>query len=425
MPHPHSATSATATLSTIISFRSSSPSEHCRPLPRPAQAKKQSLQWHLQPPPWRFVVVAALASLTQLSASGCSAADRDALLSIRAALSEEERQLGVFSTWAAGTDCCAGWYGVACDPTTGRVADLSLRGEADDAVMAPAGRPASGVMSGYVSDAVCRLDRLSTLVLADWKRISGPIPACVATSLPYLRVLELPGNRLTGAVPPLGGGQSRLAVLNLAGNQLSGGIPASLTSLTELKHLDLAGNRLSGRVPPDLGRLRMLSRALLARNRLSGPIPASVASLPRLADLDLSENQLTGAIPEGLGAGPGNSGVLTTLYLGGNRLSGGVPASLLRSGGLGMLNLSRNALGGGVPDAFTPRSYFMLLDLSRNRLTGGVPRSLASAAYVGHLDLSHNRLCGTIPAGPPFDRLGAESFVGNSCLCGGPLGKCT
>jgi hypothetical protein len=60
-------------------------------------------------------------------------------------------------------------------------------------VMAPAGRPASGVMSGYVSDAVCRLDRLSTLVLADWKQISGPIPACVATSLPYLRILELPG----------------------------------------------------------------------------------------------------------------------------------------------------------------------------------------------------------------------------------------
>jgi hypothetical protein len=173
----------------------------------------------------------------------------------------------------------------------------------------------------------------------------------------------------------------------------------------------------------------MLSRALLGRNRLSGPIPASVASLPRLADLDLSENQLTGAIPEGLGlggSGSGNGGnVLTSLYLGGNRLSGGVPASLLANSGLGMLNLSRNALGGGIPDAFTPRSYFMLLDLSRNRLTGGVPRSLASAAYVGHLDLSHNRLCGTIPAGPPFDHLDAESFASNSCLCGGPLGKCT
>ncbi|XP_066326509.1 DNA damage-repair/toleration protein DRT100-like [Miscanthus floridulus] len=372
------------------------------------------------------LLVALAALLAPAAASACSASDRDALLSIRAALSEE--RLGVFSTWT-GTDCCAGWYGVACDPTTGRVADLSLRGEADDAVMAPAGRPASGLMSGYVSDAVCRLDRLSSLVLADWKQISGPIPACVATSLPYLRIIELPGNRLTGAIPPVGG-LSRLAVLNLADNLLSGGIPPSLTSLAELKHLDLTNNRLTGRLPSDFGRLRMLSRALLGRNRLSGPMPASVASMPRLADLDLSENQLTGAIPEGLGRGgsgtAGNGGnVLTSLYLGGNRLSGGVRASLLANSGLGMLNLSRNALGGGIPDAFTPRSYFMLLDLSRNRFTGGVPRSLASAAYVGHLDLSHNRLCGTIPAGAPFDHLDAASFASNSCLCGGPLGKCT
>ena len=70
-----------------------------------------------------LVVLALLAQ--PAASSGCSAADRDALLSIRAALSEE--RLGLFSSWT-GTDCCAGWYGVACDPTTGRVADLSLRG---------------------------------------------------------------------------------------------------------------------------------------------------------------------------------------------------------------------------------------------------------------------------------------------------------
>ncbi|CAO2184196.1 unnamed protein product [Urochloa humidicola] len=359
-----------------------------------------------------------------LAASACSASDRDALLSIRAALSESH--LGVFSTWT-GTDCCAGWYGVACDPTTttttdSRVAELTLRGEAEDAVMAPAGRPASGIMSGYISDAVCRLGRLTTLVLADWKQITGPIPSCVATDLPSLRIVELPGNRLTGEIPSSIGTLSRLAVLNLADNQLTGSIPASITSLTSLKHLDLANNQLTGRVPSDIGKLTMLSRALLGKNRLSGPIPASVSSMPRLADLDISENQLTGGIPYGLG---NNGRVLTSLYLGGNRLSGGIPASLLRSAGLGIVNLSRNALEGPVPDVFTTQSYFMLLDLSRNRLTGGVPRSLASAAYVGHLDLSHNRLCGAIPAGPPFDHLDAQSFGDNTCLCGGPLGKCT
>ncbi|TVU01077.1 hypothetical protein EJB05_53467, partial [Eragrostis curvula] len=368
-----------------------------------------------------LALLALAALLIPATAASCSASDRDALLSIRAALSDDAH-LGVFSTWTAGTDCCANWYGVGCDPTTGRVADLSLRGEAEDAVMAPAGRPASGIMSGYISDAVCDLDRLSTLVLADWKQITGPVPSCVATSLPNLRVLELPGNRLTGELPPSIGSLSRLTVLNLADNQLTGEIPSSLTALASLKHLDLANNRLTGRVPSDLGNLAMLSRALLGRNRLSGPIPASVASMPRLADLDLSENQLTGSIPDGLGS---SGRVLASLYLGANRLSGRVPASLLRNNGLGILNLSRNALEGAIPDAFTAQSYFTLLDLSRNRLTGTVPKSLASAAYVGHLDLSHNRLCGTVPDGPPFDHLDAASFASNSCLCGGPLGKCT
>ncbi|GJN03929.1 hypothetical protein PR202_ga21428 [Eleusine coracana subsp. coracana] len=368
-----------------------------------------------------LLLLVALLIAPSAHAASCSAADRDALLSIRAALSEDAH-LGVFSSWTATTDCCTNWYGVACDPNSGRVAYLSLRGEAEDAVMAPAGHPTSGVMSGYVSDAVCHLDHLSTLVLADWKRITGPIPSCVATSLPFLRVLELPGNALTGDIPASIGTLSRLTVLNLADNQLKGPIPTSITALgSSLKHLDLANNRLTGRVPPDFGNLAMLSRALLARNRLSGPIPPSVASMPRLADLDLSENQLTGSIPAALGS----SRVLASLYLGANRISGSVPASLLGNSGLGILNLSRNAVDGAIPDAFTPRSYFTLLDLSRNRLTGAVPRSLATAAYVGHLDLSHNRLCGTIPAGAPFDHLDAASFASNSCLCGGPLGKCT
>ncbi|KAG8047754.1 hypothetical protein GUJ93_ZPchr0008g14141 [Zizania palustris] len=371
------------------------------------------------PAPSPAAPILAFATLAVLvsAAAACSAADRDALLAIRAALSEAH--LGVFSSWT-GTECCTNWYGVSCDPTTGRVADLTLRGEAEDPVMAPAGHPASGVMSGYISDAVCRLDRLSSLILADWKQISGPIPSCVATSLSYLRILELPGNRLTGEIPQSIGSLSRLTVLNLADNLISGAIPCSITSLASLKHLDITNNQLTGRIPADLGNLAMLSRALLGRNRLSGPIPTSLGSLTRLSDLDLSENKLTGAIPDSLGSGH----VLTSLYLGSNRISGRIPASLLQNKGLGILNLSRNAVEGSIPDVFTNQSYFMVLDLSRNRLTGTVPRSLALAAYVGHLDLSHNRLCGSIPAGPPFDHLDAESFASNSCLCGGPLGKC-
>ncbi|KAJ8751209.1 hypothetical protein K2173_016390 [Erythroxylum novogranatense] len=342
----------------------------------------------------------------------CPASDRDALLAFRAALNES--YLGIFNSWK-GTECCHNWYGVSCDPETGRVADINLRGESEDPIFQKAHR--TGYMTGFISPSVCKLERLSSLTIADWKAISGEIPRCI-TSLPFLRILDLIGNRISGDLPADIGRLHRLTVLNVADNMLSGQIPRSLTNLSSLMHLDLRNNRISGPLPPDFGRLPMLSRALLSRNYLSGPIPPSISSIYRLADLDLSLNSLTGTIPASLG----KMAVLATLNLDANKLSGYVPASLFTSS-IGNLNLSRNALQGYLPDVFGPRSYFTVLDLSYNIFKGPIPKTLSAASYIGHLDLSHNHLCGRIPSGSPFDHLEASSFAFNDCLCGKPLTK--
>lgn len=360
-----------------------------------------------------FLIIVTQAS--RATSARCPASDRNALLTFRSSLSEP--YLGIFSSWT-GDDCCSMWYGVSCDPTSGRVADISLRGESEDPILARAGRT-SGLMMGVISPEICRLERLTTLILADWKQIAGPIPPCV-TSLPFLRILDLVGNRLSGLIPRDIGRLTRLTVLNVADNNISGRIPASITGLSSLMHLDLSNNLISGPIPGDWGKLRMLSRALLARNRISGGIPESIGSMPRLADLDLASNQISGELPTNLGSMP----VLSSLYLDSNRLTGPIPATLLASRGLGILNLSRNAIEGEIPDVFTTRSYYTALDLSHNRLKGKVPKTLVTAAYVGHLDLSHNHLCGPIPVGSPFDHLEAASFVYNDCLCGWPLPAC-
>lgn len=347
------------------------------------------------------------------ASNACLPADRAALLDFKAAL--HEPYLGIFNSWK-GSECCRSWYGVSCDPETHQVADINLRGESEDPIFEKANR--TGYMTGSISPAICHLTRLSSLTIADWKGISGPIPPCIS-SLPFLRILDLIGNKLTGEIPADIGRLSRLTVLNVADNQISGTIPRSLANLSSLMHLDIRGNQISGTIPRTFGKLRMLSRALLSKNKLNGPIPPSISYIYRLSDLDLSLNQLTGPIPASLG----KMAVLATLNLDGNKISGPIPPTLINSA-ISILNLSRNAFDGYIPDAFGPRSYFTVLDLSYNNLSGRIPKSISAATFIGHLDVSHNHLCGPIPTGSPFDHLEASSFIYNDCLCGKPLRAC-
>ncbi|KAM4082501.1 hypothetical protein ACJW30_11G179300 [Castanea mollissima] len=363
-----------------------------------------------------FFIVPLTLTLTVISTvNSCPPSDRAALLAFKAALTEP--YLGIFNTWT-GNDCCSSkWYGVNCDPTTNRVADINLRGESEDPIFVKSGR--TGYMTGSISPEICKLDRLTNLIVADWKGISGEIPKCL-TSLSSLRILDLIGNKLTGEIPADIGNLKRVTVLNVADNSISGQIPASIVGMSSLMHLDLRNNKISGEIPADFGKLGMLSRALLSRNQITGSIPTSISQMYRLADLDLSENRISGQIPEQLGKMP----VLSTLNLDCNSVSGQIPAGLLSNTRMGILNLSRNGLDGKIPDVFGSNSYFMALDLSYNSLKGPIPGSLSSAKYIGHLDLSHNHLCGSIPAGSPFDHLEAVSFMNNDCLCGNPLKTC-
>ena len=62
----------------------------------------------------------------------------------------------------------------------------------------------------------------------------------------------------------------------------------------------------------------------LGGNQLTGEIPAELGTLTKLAHLQLNGNRLTGEIPGELGRLTN----LTLLYLSGNRLTGCVPADL-------------------------------------------------------------------------------------------------
>ena len=142
--------------------------------------------------------------------------------------------------------------------------------------------------------------------------------------------LDLPGNNLTGEIPPETGRLSNLTDLVLSNNQLTGEIPPELGGLSNLTDLSLDSNQLTGEIPPELGDLSNLTDLYLSNNQLTGEIPPELGRLSNLTDLSLDSNQLTGEIPPELG-GLSN---LTVLYLYGNQLTGEIPPEL---GGLSNL----------------------------------------------------------------------------------------
>lgn len=143
----------------------------------------------------------------------------------------------------------------------------------------------------------------------DEKSSLGGLPFCVETSEP-----ELPAERdalialynsaggahwkndlnwLTGhpigiwhgvKVDPSG----RVIELKLPGNYLTGVLPPELGNLTGLRVLDLHGNMLHGEIPVELGNLASLNELDLHENELSGKIPPEFGSLANLESLDLS-----------------------------------------------------------------------------------------------------------------------------------------
>ncbi|CAI0441959.1 unnamed protein product [Linum tenue] len=280
-------------------------------------------------------------------------------------------------------------------------------------------------LSGEIPNELCNLKSISILRIR-YNSISGSIPSCIS-KCHSLTVLDLSGNQLSGQIPELvsesGNGTngaiserlckfSKLKFLCLQGNQLSGQIPAQLFCLSSLLKVDLSDNKLSGALPAtSFWNLAGLVELDLSRNSLFGPIPESIGGLPNLEVLQLpgnnlselpknlgrtlklvnvSSNHLMGSIPRDL-----CKGVLQTLILDNNYLTGPLPQELGHCKSLTTIQVSNNLISGHLPPMWT--GALMFLELSNNRITGRIPRDLCNGELLQTLILANNYLTGPIP----------------------------
>ena len=140
------------------------------------------------------------------------------------------------------------------------------------------------------------------------------------------------------------------------------------------------------------GLVRSLS---LNNNGLSGEIPSEIGNLTQLVGLYLQNNELSGEIPSEIG----NLTQLVGLYLQNNELSGEIPSEIGNLTQLTSLNLYGNELSSDIPAEIGNLTRLTNLDLAYNDLSGKIPSEIGNLTQLTTINLYNNELSGEIPSG--------------------------
>ncbi|XP_042752038.1 receptor-like protein EIX2 [Lactuca sativa] len=210
--------------------------------------------------------------------------------------------------------------------------------------------------------------------------------------------------------------RNKLRILDLSGNILDG-IP---------KYLDLSVNNLHGTIPSCLDNLTSMVQEgfLPTHNVHSYTLKLFYSGGYHYGERD--DKYFDHAMIEWKGYEReliSTLGLLKSIDLSSNNLTGPIPYEVTKLYGLHALNLSKNSLLGEIPETIGQMKQLETLDLSRNNLSGDMSSSMSSMNFLNHLDVSYNSLSGRIPSNTQLLSFEASRYYGNPRLCGPPLTK--
>ncbi|CAJ2646881.1 unnamed protein product [Trifolium pratense] len=250
-------------------------------------------------------------------------------------------------------------------------------------------------LGGDIPQEICRVKKF-TLLQVGVNNLSGIIPPCIynISSFIYFSVAE---NNFHGFLPPnMFRTLPNLQVFANGGNQFSGPIPSSIINASSIfRYFDIGSNSTK-----DLEFLKSLTNCSklngisIAQNNFGGTLSNSIGNLStELTVLHLGGNMISGKIPAELGHLVG----LIILDMEFNHFEGIIPTTFGKFQMLQSLSLSKNKLSGDIPPFIGNLSKLFLLELELNMFEGDIPSSIGNCKHLQHLELSHNKLSGTIP----------------------------
>ena len=138
-------------------------------------------------------------------------------------------------------------------------------------------------------------ERVLTKIELEGRTLAGSLPG----ELPYLKVLLLKANFLTGELPTWIYSSASLEILHLENNRLSGEVSAF--TAPKLAHMFLTSNLFSGNLPVfDLPNMPVLRGVSLGNNYFSGYIPPSWSGFADgrgIQRIDIFKNNISGNVP--------------------------------------------------------------------------------------------------------------------------------
>ncbi|KAL1542392.1 hypothetical protein AAHA92_26492 [Salvia divinorum] len=322
---------------------------------------------------------------------------------------------------------------------------------------------ANNSLTGVIPTTICNISQLVVLGLS-FNNLNGSIPRCLLEKSPDLKVLNIRGNNISGVIPDAMTGKCVLKTFDVSDNNLGGEIPKSLANCSKLAVMNVGDNNFDGSFPckalPE-----SLKVLVLRSNKFHGELRCG-KSWPDLQILDMSSNDFSGSLnllnfsslrgmmlqsrahlrPNRSASHIISANIFyrdevtltvkgievklvkiwpdfTSIDLSANRFQGEIPDAIGDLTSLYVLNLSHNSLTDAIPRSLGALTELGSLDLSSNKLTGRIPEELAKLTFLSVLNLSYNHLTGMIPIGPQFQTFSADSFRGNTRLCGFPLDR--